>query len=100
MKDSDILTMLKTDLIISTTKVDVYLNNLIEFAKAAIQEEGIVFEEIIERDGSKGLSIEDGMLVQMYAAYLHRSRRGENKDMPRSLRYGLNNKLLSQKGKT
>ena len=99
MKDSDILTMLKTDLIISTTKVDVYLNNLIELAKAAIQKEGIVFEEIIESDRSKGFSVEDGMLVQMYAAYLYRCRREENKAMPRSLRYELNNRLFSQKGK-
>lgn len=99
MKDSDILTMLKTDLIISTTKIDTYLGNLIELAKAAIQKEGITFVEITESDGSKGLNIEDGMLVQMYAAYLYRCRREENKAMPRSLRYELNNRLLSQKGK-
>lgn len=100
MKDEEILTMLKTDLIISVPKHDDYLKKLITLAKAAIQREGIIFVEIADSDGNKGLSIEDGMLVQMYAAYLYRRRREENIAMPRSLRYALNNRLFSQKGKT
>ncbi len=99
MTDNDILTMLKTDLDISVTKKDAYLTNLIELAKTAIQKEGIVFNEPVNEDGeSKGLTIEDGMLVQMYVAYLYRKRKGEDKSMPRSLRYALNNRLFSQKG--
>ena len=38
------------------------------------------------------------MLVEMYAAYLYRRRREENVQMPRMLRWALNNRLFSQKG--
>lgn len=88
MTDKDILTMLKTDLQISASQYDAYLSNLITLAKAAIKKEGITLGE----------NVEDGMLVQMYSAYLYRKRREENSAMPRSLRYALNNRLLSQKG--
>ena len=99
MTDNDILTMLKMDLQISAAQYDTYLTNLIKLAKAAIQKEGIVFNELVDEQGeSNGLTIEDGMLVQMYAAYLYRKRREENNAMPRSLRYALNNRLFSQKG--
>ena len=80
--------MLKTDLQISASQYDTYLSNLITLAKAAIKKEGITLGE----------NVEDGMLVQMYSAYLYRKRREENSAMPRSLRYALNNRLLSQKG--
>ena len=98
MGDEDILEMLKTDLQISTTKYDKYLTNIIKLAKAAIEEEGIVLKKLVENGEDIGLKIEDGMLVQMYAAYLYRKRREENVAMPRMLRYALNNRLLSQKG--
>lgn len=92
MKDSNVLTMLKTDLQISVsaTQYDDYLKNIIAFARAAIKEEGIELAD----------NVEDGMLVEMYAAYLYRKRREENIAMPRSLRYALNNRLFSQKGST
>lgn len=99
MTDNDILTMLKTDLQISVTQQDTYLTNLIELAKAAIQKEGIIFNELTEEGVSKGITVEDGMIIQMYAAYLYRKRREENVAMPRSLRYALNNRLFSQKGR-
>lgn len=98
MGDEDILEMLKTDLQISTTKYDMFLTNIIKLAKAEIEEEGIVLKKLVENGEDIGLKIEDGMLVQMYAAYLYRKRRGENVAMPRMLRYALNNRLLSQKG--
>lgn len=88
MKDSEVLTVLKTDLQISASQYDNYLTNLIALAKAAIAKEGITLKE----------TVEDGMLVEMYTAYLYRKRRGDDKAMPRSLRYALNNRLLSQKG--
>lgn len=90
MKDSDVLTVLKTDLQISAsaTQYDAYLTNLITLARAAIEKEGIELAD----------NVEDGMLVEMYAAYLYRRRREENIAMPRSLRYALNNRLFSQKG--
>ena len=98
MTDEDILEMLKTDLQISAMKYDSYLTNIIKLAKAAIQKEGIVLNESVGNDKEVSLTIEDGMLVQMYAAYLYRKRREENAAMPRMLRYALNNRMLSQKG--
>lgn len=92
LTQEDILTILKMDLQISVTQYDVFLMKLIELAKAAITREGIVFET--------ELTTEDGMLIQTYAAYLYRKRRGEDNGMPRSLRYALNNRLLSQKARS
>lgn len=89
MTTNDILTVLKTDLEVSTDSRDEYLNNLIKLAEAAITTEGITLED----------TVEDGMLVATYAAFLYRKRR-ENVSMPRSLRYLLNNRLLSQKARS
>ncbi len=87
MDKETILAILKTDLMISATCYDKYLESLISLAKAAIAREGIVLEE----------TEEDGMLIEMYAAYLYRKRREECVAMPRMLRYTLNNRLFSQK---
>ncbi len=88
MTDSDILTVLKTDLLVSSTALDAFLNRLIASAKKRISTEGITLSET---------DIDDGMLVEQYAAWLYRSRR-EGKVMPRSLRWALNNRLLKEKG--
>lgn len=98
MTDEEILTVLKVDLQVSTDKLDNYLGQIIQAARAYIQTEGITL------DCSTG----DGMLVEMYSAYLYRRRREENVDlsrhrregnvaMPRMLRWALNNRLFSQK---
>ena len=87
MNTDEILKILKNDLQISVSNNDVYLKNIITFAEGAIKKEGIKLED----------STEDGMLVEMYAAYLYRKRREESVAMPRSLRYALNNRLMSQK---
>ena len=87
MTDEEIRTVLKVDLQISTDKMDVYLDKVIYAAKSYITTEGI------NLDCSAG----DGMLVEMYAAYLYRRRREENVTMPRMLRWALNNRLFSQK---
>lgn len=87
MKDEDILGMLKIDLQISAPQYDTYLDNLILLSKKAISREGISIED----------NVEDGMLVEMYAAYLYRKRREPSNGMPRMLRYSLNNRLFSQK---
>lgn len=89
MTESDILGILKIDLQINAAQYDAYLEKLISFAKDAIFEEGIILRKE---------SASDGMLVEMYAAYLYRKRKEENTTMPRSLRYALNNRLFSQKG--
>ena len=83
------------DLQISASQYDEYLMNMIKLAEKEIKKEGIVIEE----SETSGFSIEDGMLIQMYAAYLYRKRKEQVVAMPRSLRYMLNNTLFSQKGK-
>lgn len=88
MSEEDILEVLKMDLQISADKMDKYLRSLIAISKSFIEEEGIRLEE----------TIKDGMLTEMYAAYLYRKRR-ENVPLPRALRWALNNRLLSQKRK-
>lgn len=88
MTESDILQILKVDLQISSSALDGYLQTLITAAKKYITTEGITLSE----------SIPDGMLVEMYAAYLYRRRREENASMPKMLRWALNNRLFQQKG--
>ena len=97
MTDEEILTVLKVDLQVSTDKLDNYLGQIIQAARAYIQTEGITLE----------CSTGDGMLVEMNPAYLSRRRREENVAMPRRreenvamprmLRWALNNRLFSQK---
>lgn len=90
MDNESILKILKTDLEISGDSRNEMLNNMIDVAKAAIIREGITLND----------SVDDGMLVESYAAFLYRKRREEAISMPRSLRYLLNNRLLSEKGKS
>lgn len=63
-----------------------YLTQAISAAQAFIAREGITLTD----------SIEDGQLVEMYAAYLVR-KRTTTEPMPRMLRWTLNNRLFSQK---
>ena len=98
MNDYDILSILKMDLQISALEYDDYLENLIELANSAIEKDCIKIEHSTVDDACC-FSKEDGMLIQMYAAYLYRKRREENAAMPRMLRYALNNRLFSQKGR-
>ena len=86
MTDADILTILKTDLMVSSSALDTYLQTLIASAKDYISTEGITLAD----------SQSDGMLIEMYAAYLYRRRR--EVQMPRMLRWALNNRLFSEKG--
>ena len=88
MADSDILTIVKVDLQIAVNRLDEYLLALIQSARRFITQEGITLSD----------SMDDAVLVEMYAAYLYRRRREENAAMPRMLRYALNNRLLSEKG--
>lgn len=89
MNEDLLLTALRTDLGISSTFYNERLLSRIRTAQARIREEGITLEDTeADRD-----------LVIMYAAYLWRCRvTGE--DMPRMLRYALNNRLFAQKAST
>lgn len=85
MNDANLLIMLKQNLSMTTSSRDEYLSALLGEAKRLIEEEGI---EIADGDWN---------LVVMYAAYLFRKRAEDNPQMPRMLRYALNNRLLSGK---
>lgn len=88
MTDAEILALLKTDLgeqFASTDRL-AFLNQSIQSAKAFIAREGITLTD----------SLEDAQLIEMYAAFLVRKRNTPD-GMPRSLRWALNNRLMSQK---
>ena len=88
MTTAEILTMLQVDLgeLFASEQRLAYLQQCISAAKAFITREGIDLTD----------SIEDGQLVEMYAAYLVR-KRATTEPMPRMLRWTLNNRLFSQK---
>lgn len=88
LTDEDILEILKVDLQVSSSALDLYLLVLITSARAYIAQEGITLAD----------TAQDAMLAEMYAAYLYRRRREENVQMPRMLRWALNNRLFGQKG--
>ena len=88
MTNAEILTLLQVDLgeMYPSQQRQAYLNQAISAAQAFIAREGINLTD----------SVEDGQLVEMYAAYLIR-KRAEDPGMPRMLRWTLNNRLFSQK---
>ena len=88
MNEQDILKILKIDLQISVSALDEYLLFLITSAKKFILKEGIALTN----------SQDDALLVEMYAAYLYRKRKEQQNEMPRMLRWALNNRLFSEKG--
>ena len=84
------LSLLKIDLQISTDKLDAFLHVMLDGAAAAIARENIKLTD----------SVEDGMLVIQYAAYLYRKRRGQDTAMPRYLRWMLNNRKISEEARS
>lgn len=85
----DKLVLLKIDIGIHTDSKDDFLNFLLESANEKIKREGIVEEDTTEYTS---IQVE-------YAAYLWRKRASTETEMPRFLRYEMNNLLMSQKGK-
>ena len=88
MTDSELLSMLKVDLGISTAAYDERLAQYITSDKEQITREGVTLAD----------SVDDAQLVVMYAAWMWR-RRDTGEGMPRMLRYALNNRILSEKKK-
>lgn len=83
----DVLKLVKFDLNRCDDKLDEYLTNRINAAKKEIEREGIK------------LNLEDedhALVVADYASWLYR-KRAQDIAFPRSLRYRLNNILISQK---
>jgi hypothetical protein len=92
MDDTQMITMLKVDLGISTTVYDERLGQYLDSAKAEITREGYTFPET--------LTAADMQMIVRYAAW----RWGQRKDalgnpgaMPRDIRWTLNNTIFSQK---
>lgn len=84
------LKLLKQDVGIISSAKDEYLEHLLSQSKQMMEREGIVEEDT---DEFHGLNLQ-------YAAYLFRKRAGTDTAMPKYLRWGLNNLLFSQKGRT
>lgn len=82
----EMLQVLKMDLQLMHNAMDNYLLTLLGVASRLIAREGIALTD----------SPEDNYLVIMYAAYLYRKRAHEEQQMPRMLRYALNNRLMSR----
>lgn len=91
MTDEQILAMLKIDIGFSsngTTKIDDRLKQLIQVAEKNIISEGAT---TLNRN-----NIDDVQLIVMYAAWLWR-RRDTQDDMPRMVRYAINNRVFAEK---
>ena len=91
------LKLLKLDLGISTSAYDESLTAYLKRSQAAIERQGITLptEQV---DVETALTIESTMLVVQYAAFLWRGRKGEDRRMPASLRFDLNNLYIQQNG--
>ena len=91
MTDEQILAMLKIDIGFSSngaTKIDDRLKQLISVAEKNIISEGA---STLHRN-----NIDDVQLIVMYAAWLWR-RRDTQDDMPRMVRYAINNRVFAEK---
>lgn len=85
MTDADMLTALKVDLGIVSTGYDARLLQVMSAAKEAIAREGATLDLT---------QLEDCQVVIMYAAWLWRKRE-TMEEMPRMLRWALNNRVFS-----
>ena len=86
--DSELLTMLKTDLGITTTAYDSRLEQVLSAASSAIVAAGAATLDTSQ--------LSDAQLVVMYAAWLWR-RRDDMSGMPRMLQWALNNRVFGEK---
>lgn len=92
MDDQSRLALLKANLsaIGSTIYDDLFLS-LLSSAKSMIEREGIV----LDLDAA-----DDNNLIVGYATWLFQQREQPNMEMPRWLRYNMNNRVLHQKAVT
>ena len=89
MAEQPLLTLLKANVgAIGSTIYDTLFLSLLTSAKSAIEREGIV----LDADNA-----EDNNLIVGYATWLFQQREKPEMEMPRWLRYNLNNKVLHQR---
>lgn len=91
MTEQDRLTMLKTDLGISSTGYDDRLKQILRSSETAIKKEGVSTLDNTDLD--------DCQLIVMYAAWIWRQR-DTGAGMPRMLRWSLNNRIFAEKART
>lgn len=89
MSEQDRLTMLKTDLGITSTGYDTRLTQYLRAAERAIIAEGATLDNT---------TLEDSQLIVMYAAWSWR-KRDTGEGMPRMLRWSLNNRIFGEKAR-
>lgn len=92
MTEESMLTALKIELMISpsNTAYNDYLTGKLNAAKAFVIREGAATL-------SPETSIEDAEIVIGYAAFLHRQKSEKDAEMPRWLRWAINNRVFSEK---
>ena len=93
MAASALLTLLKLQLLISSSAYDTLLTQKIEAAKGMISREGVKLP-----DSESNYTAEDTELTVGYAAYLYRKGKNDDEVFPRWLRYGLNNRVIHDQG--
>lgn len=95
MAEFSLLQRLKIDLgIINSTVYDERLSSLLSVAKKEIEREGVVLNEN---------DVDDGELIVDYARFMWQGRRAESNpesQIPRSLRWRINNRLFGQERKS
>ena len=94
MTNAEMLELVKLDLGELSSDTDILIGEIIEAAKEYVETEGIT----LDMD-----SASDADLVRMYAAYLFRKRASDKADgvgnvgqMPRMLRWALNNRVFKE----
>lgn len=90
MTEQAILTMLKTNLGITSTGYDTRLTQIIETSEKAIIAEGV---SLLDKS-----QLEDAQLIVMYAEWIWR-KRDTGEGMPRMLRWSLNNRVFAEKAR-
>ena len=90
---SVLLSLLKLQLLISSSSYDTLLTQKIDAAKSMISREGVILP-----DTESNYTGEDKELVVGYAAYLYRKGKNDDEVFPRWLRYGLNNRVIHDLG--
>ena len=91
MTEQDRLTMLKTDLGITSTGYDARLKQVLTSSEKAIRREGVSTLD--------NTNLDDCQLIVMYASWIWR-KRDSGDGMPRMLRWSLNNRVLSEKARS
>lgn len=90
MTEQDRLTMLKTDLGITSAGYDTRLVQILKSSEREIKREGVSTLDNTDLD--------DCQLIVMYAAWIWR-KRDTGDGMPRMLRWALNNRIFAEKAR-